>query len=103
MAANGTTNGMRSWTGNTPGNVSLVSTFDNFHALDVNADLPGVAEEIKTLPEPNALGYDSDNCAILAWGLHRGHILQQRVRMGVGLSRWWSWSECLRVLTQAST
>ena len=32
----------------TPGNVFLVSAFDNFHALVVNADLPGVAEEIKT-------------------------------------------------------
>ena len=87
MAANGTTNGMRSWTANTPGNVSLVSTFDNFHALVVNADLLGVAEEIKThnmsefvaisqktyvtLPEPNASGYDSDNCATSAWGLDR--------------------------------
>ena len=48
MVANGTTNGMPSWTANTPGNVFLVSTFDNFHALVVNADLPGVAEEIKT-------------------------------------------------------
>ena len=87
MAANGTTNGMRSWTANTPRNVSLVSTFDNFHTLVVNADLPGVAEEIKThnmsefvaisqktyvtLPEPNASGYDSDNCATSACCLDR--------------------------------
>ena len=81
------TNGMRSWTANTPGNVSLVSTFDNFHALVMNADLPGVVEEIKThnmsevvaisqktyvtFPEPNASGYESDNCATSAWGLDR--------------------------------
>ena len=78
---------MRSWTANTTGNVSLVSTFDNFHTLVVNADLPGVVEEIKThnmsevvaipqkryvtLPEPNAPGYDSDNCATSVWGLDR--------------------------------
>ena len=87
MAANGTTSGMPSWTANTPGNVSLVSTFDKFHTLVVNADLPGVVEEIKThnmsevvaisqetyvtLPEPNASGYDSDTCATSAWGLDR--------------------------------
>jgi len=78
---------MGSWTANTPENVSLVSTFDNFYTLVVNADLSGVAEEIKThdmsevvaisqeifvsIPEPNASGYDSDNCASSAWGLDR--------------------------------
>ena len=37
-----------------------------------------------------------NNCGILACGLDRGRILEQRPRLGVGLSRWWSWSECLR-------
>ena len=86
MVSNGTTNGMRSWTANTPRNVSLLSRHSITSTL-LNADLPGVTQEIKThnmsevvaisqktyvtLQGPNASGYDSDNCATSAWSLDR--------------------------------
>ena len=76
---------MDNWTSSVPEEVSVAEVLRRFNTFVVNANLSGVAHELMKHRLAEVVAASQEVTVAV------------RVQMGVGFSRWRSWSECLRV------